>query len=97
MGKELVIEKLRGSENYHTWQFAMKSVLEFEELDGTIAEVNTETDVTKVKKARARIVVSVDESLYVHIQGHTTAIGVWTTLKQLFDDKSLTRKITLLR
>lgn len=75
----------------------MQSVLEFEELDGTIAEANTETDPTKVKKARARIIVSIEESLYVHIQGHTTAIGVWTALKQLFDDKGLTRKITLLR
>lgn len=44
-----------------------KNVLEFEELDGTIAEANTETDATKVKKARAQIIVSVDESR-VHLR-----------------------------
>lgn len=33
MGKDLDIEKLRGSDNYHTWQFAMMSYLTYQDLD----------------------------------------------------------------
>lgn len=36
MGKDFDIEKLKGSENYHTWQFALRSYLEYLELDHTL-------------------------------------------------------------
>ena len=29
MGKEFEIEKLTGNDNYHTWSFAMKNVIDY--------------------------------------------------------------------
>lgn len=36
MGKDFDLEKLRGSDNYHTWQFAVISYLTYHELDHTL-------------------------------------------------------------
>lgn len=91
------IDKLRGSENYHTWKFAMESVLELNNLQDCITDPITEKDEAKLRKAKARIVLSVHESIYPHIQQQTTAGGIWITLKQLYEDTGLTRKIGLLR
>lgn len=92
------IEKLKGSENYHTWQFAMRSVLEFSDLDACILLGNNcEKDATKLKKAKAKIVLCTDESLFVHIQSLSTAAEIWKKFKDLFEEHGLTRKIGLLR
>ncbi|KAK9754423.1 Reverse transcriptase (RNA-dependent DNA polymerase) [Popillia japonica] len=91
------IEKLKGSENYHTWRFAMENVLDFCGLDKCITNPCTETDEVKLRKAKARIVLSIDESLYVHIQTLSTAAQIWSALKELYDNRGLTRQIGLLR
>ena len=57
--------------------------------DPTVAK---ETDVAKLKQT-----LMVDESLYVHIRKAKSALEVWTTLQNLFEDKGLLRKIGLLR
>lgn len=41
--------------------------------------------------------LSVDPSLFVHIQSCNNASEIWKTLKNLFAEKGLSRKITLLR
>lgn len=93
------IEKLTGSENYHTWSFAMMNLLEMNEWEGTIiqAVANRESDATKLRKAKAKLVLSVDSSIYMHIQNCNTAADIWKTLKDLFEDRGLARKIGLLR
>lgn len=91
------IEKLRGSENYHTWVFAMTSLLELNGLEKCILETNGETDADKIRKAKARITLNVDSAIYVHIQNAQTAADMWKMLQVLYEDKGLTRKIGLLR
>lgn len=91
------IDRLKGSENYHTWSYAMQSVLAFHGLDGCIDDPVTDTSPEHEKKARARIVLAIDESLYVHVQKETSAADMWKSLKTLFDDHGLSRKIGLLR
>lgn len=49
------------------------------------------------EKAKAKLVLTIDSSLYVHIKGAKTAIELWTQLKQMFDDSGFTRRISLLR
>jgi len=48
------IEKLLGRENYSTWQFAMKTYLEHEDLWECVS--GSETDETKVRRTRAKII-----------------------------------------
>ncbi|KAK9708324.1 hypothetical protein QE152_g27280 [Popillia japonica] len=81
--REDQIEKLTGSENFHTWQFAMKNVLELSGWENCILPVtdeNYEKDTTKLKKSKAKLVLCIDSSVYVHIL-----------------DSGLVRKIGLLR
>lgn len=44
MGKDFDIEKLRGSENYHMWRFAVENVLAFKGLSDCIKSVTTVND-----------------------------------------------------
>lgn len=39
MGKDFDIQKLKGSENYHTWQFAMGNLLAYNGYSKCIQEV----------------------------------------------------------
>lgn len=95
------IEKLKGSSNYHTWKFAIKNMLELNDLEKCIelndAGATLETDVKKLKKTKNLISLSVDASIFVHIQNATTAAEIWTTFQRLYEDKGLSRKIGLLR
>lgn len=97
MSKNIAIDKLRGGENFHTWKFAMVNLLEFNDLDKCISDPVAETDATKLRQAKAKIVLSIDESVYTHIRTETTAIGIWQKLSKLYDDSGVTRKIGLLR
>ncbi|CAF4895633.1 unnamed protein product [Pieris macdunnoughi] len=48
-------------------------------------------------KAKEKIVLTIDSSLFVHIKSESTAMGLWQKLKKLFDDNGFTRRIGLLR
>lgn len=92
------IEKLTGRENYSTWQFAVKTYLQHEELWDCI-EVNpgSSVDLKRDIKAKTKIILLVDPINYVHIQEESTAKGVWDKLAAAFDDSGLTRRVGLLR
>lgn len=89
------IEKLQGRENYNTWQFAMKTYLELEDLWNCV--IGTETDQKKIIRARAKIILAIDPINYIHVMDATTAKGVWDKLKLAFEDSGLTRRVGLLR
>lgn len=97
MGKEFEIEKLKGSSNYHTWCFAIQNVLQLKGFEKCITDPVTETNADKLRGCKATLSLSVDTPLFVHITKCETALEIWNTLKNLFDDKGLSRKVTLLR
>lgn len=72
------IEKLIGRENFSTWQFAVKTYLEHEDLLNCI--LGTETDINKVSKAKTKIILLLDPVNYVHVQECTNAKEVWDKL-----------------
>lgn len=96
------IERLVGRENWHTWKFALRTFLEVEELweavepipdeQGNIPAVNAAKD----RKARGKIILGLDPTLYVHVQDTKTASEAWKKLEKVFEDSGLTRKWGLL-
>lgn len=115
MGREIEFEKLRGSDNYNTWRFAMENFLALKEMSKCImgreavartstteavtADPNSpaETSASKLAGAKAYLVLHVETSIYVHIEKSATALDIWRTLKRMFEDKGLSRRIGLLR
>jgi hypothetical protein len=89
------IVKLKGRENYSTWKIAIENLLQ---LDGLWkAVLGTEANEDKIIKAKAKIILSVEESIYVHISKASTAQEAWKNLQAAFEDSGLTRKVGLLR
>lgn len=108
MGKESTIEKLKGGDNYSTWAFAMTNYLAWKKLDKCIkadatkeneddAPIAEEKDADKLLTAKSMIVLCVETHIYVHIQQCETAIHIWSTLARMYEEKGLSRKISLLR
>lgn len=88
------VPKLKGRENYDDWAFAVENFLI---LEGVNLSSNEVLDETSDKKARAKLILTIDPSLYVHIRGEATVRSTWNKLRSLFDDSGFTRKISLLR
>lgn len=62
----LTVAKLKGRENYTTWKIIMENLLS---LDGLWKSVlGIEASEEKIAKAKAKIVLSVDETLYIHVE-----------------------------
>lgn len=104
MPKDFDIVKLNGSDNYHLWKFAVKNVIDFQGLTNALIpsstltpDVATMTDAAKLAKAKALISLSVETHIYAHIQTATSALEIWNILKHLYEDRGLSRRITLLR
>lgn len=95
------ITKLKGRENYEDWCFAVENVLVLEGMASAIKErlpsTPTAQQISEDAKAKAKIVLTIDPSLYAHIRHAQTAYDLWHKLKQMFDDAGYTRKISLLR
>lgn len=89
------VPKLVGRENYEDWSFAVENVFVLEGLTKCLD--GTEEDSTLVAKAKAKLVLTLDPSLFMHVKEAKTAKEVWTRIKQLYDDSGFTRKIGLLR
>lgn len=97
MEKAFDIEKLKGGENFHTWKFAIRNVLELKGYEKCIQSADEVTDAKVLKACKAVLSLSIEVSLYIHIQSCTSAYEIWTTLCGLYEDKGLSRKISLLR
>lgn len=98
------VEKLKGSENYHNWVFAMENYIEMKKLSNCLkpkddAHPNEplEENADKLSTAKSIIALSVEPDLYVHIRGCKSALAIWKTLQNMFEDRGLLRKIGLLR
>jgi hypothetical protein len=73
------IQKLTSRESYRNWKFAMKSYLELDELWDAV--LGTETDAKKLVKAKSKINLSLDPTLYVHVAECETAKEASDNLK----------------
>lgn len=89
------VPKLMGRENYADWAFAVENVFVLEGLTKCLD--GSETDTVLVRKAKAKLVLTVDPSLYIHVKDSTSAKEVWDRLKKLYEDSGFARKIGLLR
>lgn len=97
------VPKLRGRENYDEWVFAAENFLI---LEGMMKCIKTEQDESGTEvivsaaddaKTKAKLILTIDSSLYVHIRTVKTTNELWEKLKSLFDDSGFTRRISLLR
>lgn len=91
------IPKLKGRENFDDWAFAVENLLVLEGADKFIKVEGTEAEAVTDIKARAKIILTIDSSLFVHIKETKTTKELWTKLRALFDDSGFSRRITLLR
>lgn len=89
------VPKLNGRENYQEWVFAIENVLVLEGLDKCVD--GSELDSVLLAKAKAKLILTMEPSLYTHVRDAKTPKEVWTKLKNLYDDSGFTRKIGLLR
>lgn len=89
------VPKLLGRENYDEWAFAVENFFIIEGLSACMD--GTEEDPVIVTKTKAKLVLTIDPSLFTHIKDAKTPKDVWQKLKTLYDDNGFTRKIGLLR
>lgn len=89
------VPKLTGRDNYDEWSFAVENFLILEGLDKCLS--GAEPDTTLQNKARAKLVLTIDPSLYVHVRDSQDAKALWLTLRTMYADTGFTRKIYLLR
>ncbi|KAG5863728.1 hypothetical protein JTB14_017929 [Gonioctena quinquepunctata] len=89
------VPKLKGRENYSDWSFAVQNMLVLDDLKTCLD--GSETSETKDEQAKAKLILTIDPSLFVHVKDATSTKDLWTKLQKLFDDKGFCRKIGLLR
>lgn len=93
------VPKLKGRENYSEWAFAAENFLVLEGMSDCIKSetIPAEIGAAGDAKTKAKLILTIDSSLYVHIKGVQTTHELWKKLKNLFDDTGFTRRISLLR
>lgn len=90
-----VVSKLLGRENYNDWAFTVENYLIIEGLWNSV--LGMEEDDEKNTKAKAKLLLTFDPTLFIHVKEAEDAKEIWETLKKMYDDSGFIRKITLLR
>jgi transposase InsO family protein len=94
-------EKLRGRENFDTWQRHAKSYLIIKNCWSVVERGLTSTSTEKEKdldqRALAEITLMMEPSNFAHIASASTAKDAWEALVHAYEDSGLTRKVELLR
>lgn len=94
----VTVPKLKGRENYSEWTFAAENFLILEGMLHCVKPVTGKTITDgDDEKTKAKLIMTIDSTLYVHIRDVTTSKILWDKLKSLFDDSGFSRKISLLR
>ncbi|CAH2108772.1 unnamed protein product [Euphydryas editha] len=91
------VPKLKGRENYTEWCFAAENFLILENMEHCIKSVAGKIEAADDARTKAKLILTIDSSLYVHIKDVKTSLELWNKLKALFDDSGFTRRISLLR
>lgn len=87
------LRERRKKEIYGDRAFAVQNMLVLDNLKNCLD--GTDEDTTKDNKAKAKLILTIDPSFFVHIKDATTKNNLWT--KNLFDDTGYCQKIGLLR
>lgn len=90
------VPKLKGRENYSEWAFAAENFLVLEGMSECINQTKP-AEAAADAKTKAKLILTIDSSLYVHIKDVKNTKELWDKLKKLFDDSGFTRRISLLR
>ncbi|UYV80563.1 hypothetical protein LAZ67_19000691 [Cordylochernes scorpioides] len=97
---DVTLNKLDGY-NYSLWSFKIEMLLQKEDLWEVVTEnIPDEPKIEwkkKDSKARAIINLSIADSQIVHVKNLLTAKATWDTLKNIYERKTLSGKIYLLR
>ncbi|CAH2083992.1 unnamed protein product [Euphydryas editha] len=82
----LNVPKLRRRENFGKWAFAVENFLILEGVDINKEDAKNGGNTASVdeQKAIAKLVMTIDPSLYVHIKSEKTVQSMWKKLKSLF-------------
>ena len=91
------VPKLKGRENYEEWKFAAENLLILEGVDKYLKEEGKDSALALDAKARAKLILTMDPSLFVHVKETKSTKELWAKLNSLFDDSGFSRRITLLR
>lgn len=91
------VPKLKGRENYDEWAFAAEHFLMLDGIDINKLESTSDASSIDEKKAKAKLIMTIYSSIYVHIKNEQTVQGAWKRLKALYDDCGSTLRISLLR
>lgn len=92
------VPKLKGRENYTEWCFAAENFLILENMEHCIKPVAGKiTEAADDARTKAKLILTIDSSLYVHIKDVKTSLELWNKLRALFDDSGFSRRISLLR
>lgn len=89
------IERLKGRENFDTWQFGIKAYLEHEGLWKFVTlPAGTELKDNEKQldlKTKSKLIMMIDPVNYVHVKTATTAAEVWTALLSAFEFNQIGR------
>lgn len=91
------VPKLRGRENYSEWVFAAENFLVLEGMSNCIKAEDSTVSKEDDAKTKAKLIMTIDSALYIHIKQVKTTRELWLKLKNLFDDSGFSRRISLLR
>lgn len=92
------VPKLRGRENYSEWCFAAENFLVLEGMKHCVIPVaDKKVEEADDEKTKAKLIMTIDPTLYVHIKTVKSSKELWEKLRQLFDDSGFSRRISLLR
>ncbi|GBP23595.1 hypothetical protein EVAR_80211_1 [Eumeta japonica] len=92
------VPKLTGRDNYGEWCFAAENFLILEGMKHCVKpDAGVEVKTADDEKTKAKLIMTIDPSLYVHVKSVKSSKELWEKLKQLFDDSGFSRRISLLR
>lgn len=94
----VTVPKLKGRENYSEWAFAAENYLILENMLHCIKpDADKKIEVADDAKTKAKLILTIHPSLYVHVKEVSSSKSLWDKLRTLFDDSGFTRRISLLR
>lgn len=97
----LSFERLKGQENYSVWKIGAKAYLtakgHWSYVTKELSSSASAADIISAEKALAELTLLIDPSLYSHIEDAESAKGAWDALKNVYEDKGTSRKVSMLK